>query len=326
MDNKRKTRAATVSTVLIFFVTCCVYTLYTLKFDDPQLSPPVSLLPTISTLKKIEHVVDLNKEYVFVGDVHGNYDEFMELIDDKIGGLGENTTMILLGDFIHKGPDSDKVVSYILDHKDQVKCVLGNHEILVMMAYLNPDFSKRVRRPKLMTPLTFSTETDFIPQDISKISSAHGQLARELGFFKLTQLAEHCSMAIELDLDITGDKLFGAHAGMVPGDFMKPNQIPGVSSLSNMKYVDKKHWSRTSREKENKNYVRWYTLWDKYGDHFNNAKVFYGHDASMGLNLRKQTKGLDTACVKNNLLSSMKVKYNIKKGQYDYTLIQVECS
>ena len=48
-------------------------------------------------------------------------------------------------------------------------------------------------------------------------------------------------MAIELDLDITGDILFGAHAGMVPGDFMKPNQIPGVSSLSNMKYADKKN-------------------------------------------------------------------------------------
>ena len=277
-------------------------------------------------MKKIEHVTDLNKEYVFVGDIHGNYDEFMELIDDKIGGLGENTTIILLGDFIYKGPESDKVVSYILNHRDQVKCVLGNHEILVMMAYLNPDFSKWVKRPKLMTPLTFSTESDFIPQDISKISTAHEKLARELGFSKLSQLAEHCSVAIELDLDITGDKLFGAHAGMLPGDFMKPNQIPGVSSLSNMKYVDKKHWSRTSREKENKNYIRWYKLWDKYGDYFSNAKVFYGHDASMGLNLRKQTKGLDTACIKDNLLSSMKVKYDRKKGQYDYTLIQVECS
>lgn len=216
MEDKRKRRAATLSTALILFVACCVYTLYIFKFDNPRLSPPVSLLPTISTLKKIEHVTDLNKEYVFVGDVHGNYDEFIELIDDKIGGLGENITMILLGDFIHKGPDSDKVVSYILNHKDQVKCVLGNHEILVMMAYLNPDFSKWVRRPKLMTPLTFSTETNFIPQDISKISNAHGRLARELGFSKLSQLAEHCSMAIELDLDITGDILFGAHAGMVP--------------------------------------------------------------------------------------------------------------
>ncbi|CAI4049564.1 putative serine/threonine-protein phosphatase SKDI_14G1120 [Saccharomyces kudriavzevii IFO 1802] len=326
MDSKRKKRSVTASTILIVFVTCCLYTLYILKFENPRSSSPVSLLPTINTLKKIEHVTDLNQEYVFVGDIHGNYDEFIELIDDKIGGLRENTTMILLGDFIHKGPDSDKVVSYILNHKDQVKCVLGNHEILVMMAYLNPDYSQWVRHPKLMIPLTFSTETDFIPQDISKISGAHARLAHELGFSKLSQLAEHCSMVIELDLDVTDDKLFGVHAGMLPGDFIKSNQIPSVSSLSNMKFVNKKHWSKTSREKENKNYVRWFTMWDKYGDSFSNAKVFYGHDASMGLNLRKQTKGLDTACVKDNLLSSMRVKYNGKKEQYEYTLIQVECS
>lgn len=107
---------------------------------------------------------------------------------------------------------------------------------------------------------------------------------------------------------------------------MKHNQVPSVGSLSNMKFVDKKHWSRTSREKENDDYVRWFKLWDKYGDRFSNAKVFYGHDASMGLNLREQTKGLDTACIKDHLLSSMEVKYNIKKGQYDYKLIQVQCS
>ncbi|CAI1672301.1 hypothetical protein SEUBUCD646_0N01140 [Saccharomyces eubayanus] len=325
MDSKRKKQAITGSTVLIFLVACCLYTLYILKFENPNVIPPALLLPTISTLKKIENVIDPDQRYVFVGDIHGNYDEFMELIDDKIGGL-DDTTMVLLGDFIHKGPDSDKVVSYILSHKNQIKCVLGNHEILVMMAYLNPDFLKWEGSPKFMTPLTFSTENKFIPQDISKISEAHAQLAHSLGFSKLSQLAEHCSVAFELDLGLTGEKLFGAHAGMLPGDFMKPNQIPSVGSLSNMKFVDKKHWSRTSREKENDDYVRWFKLWDKYGDHFSNAKVFYGHDASMGLNLREQTKGLDTACIKDHLLSSMEVKYDRKKGQYDYKLIQVKCS
>lgn len=72
----------------------------------------------------------------------------MELIDDKIGGLGDDTTMVLLGDFIHKGPDSDKVVSYILSHKDQIKCVLGNHEILDYDGLFEPGFPKMGRAPQ----------------------------------------------------------------------------------------------------------------------------------------------------------------------------------
>lgn len=77
-----------------------------------------------------------------------------------------------------------------------------------------------------MTPLTFSTENKFIPQDISKISEAHAQLAHSLGFSKLSQLAEHCSVAIELDLDLTGDKLFGAHCRDVTGRLYEAQPSP----------------------------------------------------------------------------------------------------
>jgi len=60
---------------------------------------------------------------IIIGDVHGCYNTLMELVkqlpDDKI---------ILTGDLIDRGPRSKEVVQWVIDNKDRVSCVLGNHE------------------------------------------------------------------------------------------------------------------------------------------------------------------------------------------------------
>src|SRR3989344_3910458 len=62
---------------------------------------------------------------VVIGDIHGCFDELMELLE-KIGP-GENDEIIALGDIVDRGPASDKVVNFFMNAKN-ARTLMGNHE------------------------------------------------------------------------------------------------------------------------------------------------------------------------------------------------------
>jgi bis(5'-nucleosyl)-tetraphosphatase (symmetrical) len=62
---------------------------------------------------------------IFIGDVHGCFDELMILMD-KLSYDSDRDRLIFLGDLINKGPDSAKVLSWVFNEKAEV--ILGNHE------------------------------------------------------------------------------------------------------------------------------------------------------------------------------------------------------
>jgi predicted kinase len=74
--------------------------------------------------------------YFVIGDIHGCYDEMVELLTrvgfaiDENGILtgNDDTLVIMLGDFIDKGPKIHEVIDFILKNKTRVKTLIGNHE------------------------------------------------------------------------------------------------------------------------------------------------------------------------------------------------------
>jgi len=69
------------------------------------------------------------KTYV-IGDIHGCYDALMTLLD-QISPDPAHDTLIFLGDYIDRGPDSKKVVSEIIHLQEtspRVITLMGNHE------------------------------------------------------------------------------------------------------------------------------------------------------------------------------------------------------
>lgn len=75
-----------------------------------------------------------------MGDVHGRLDLLQALIaaieaDDQLRGAAQ-TTVILLGDLIDRGPDSAGVVSSVQDwsQRRRVRVLLGNHEEMFLAA------------------------------------------------------------------------------------------------------------------------------------------------------------------------------------------------
>lgn len=69
-----------------------------------------------------------------VGDIHGRLDlfsEMMKTIKKDAKGFGGKTELVLLGDYVDRGPESSRVIEIILEGKlpcDSHVCLRGNHE------------------------------------------------------------------------------------------------------------------------------------------------------------------------------------------------------
>ncbi len=74
-----------------------------------------------------------------MGDVHGCYDEMMQLYQQAViqNGHREFYYVILVGDICNKGPQSMAVIRHMQQHaQDHWICIRGNHENAVLRAYL----------------------------------------------------------------------------------------------------------------------------------------------------------------------------------------------
>jgi serine/threonine protein phosphatase 1 len=87
----------------------------------------------------------MSDSIAFVGDVHGNRIALEALV-------GELSTLsvdfiVLLGDYINKGPDGAGVIQYLLSHKGDPKIapLLGNHEAVFLQCIESGDVRALLR-------------------------------------------------------------------------------------------------------------------------------------------------------------------------------------
>lgn len=77
-----------------------------------------------------------------IGDIHGCYDALKELMEEKIQ-LTPSDKVVLLGDYIDRGPKSKEVIDYILELMEQgfdITPLSGNHEQMLLDAWEEEDF------------------------------------------------------------------------------------------------------------------------------------------------------------------------------------------
>jgi len=80
-----------------------------------------------------------------IGDVHGRYDllqEAMAAIHDH--GGGQHGRIVMLGDYVDRGPDSRGVVEYLIAHtkSQRIVCLKGNHEAMMVEAIRGGDLNR----------------------------------------------------------------------------------------------------------------------------------------------------------------------------------------
>ena len=79
----------------------------------------------------------MNKRLFTIGDIHGCFDSFIELVENKIQ-LQKSDKLILLGDYIDRGNKSKEVVDFIIELQEEgydIVPLMGNHEALLLDAF-----------------------------------------------------------------------------------------------------------------------------------------------------------------------------------------------
>lgn len=83
-------------------------------------------------------------KYYAIADLHGRYD-LLEKCLNKLGTIDDannaDSKIILLGDYIDRGPDSAKIIQRLMGMQSvdkNVICLKGNHEDIVLQTYDTP--------------------------------------------------------------------------------------------------------------------------------------------------------------------------------------------
>jgi len=118
-----------------------------------------------------------------VGDIHGCFNTFYELVNRHIC-LRKEDNLILLGDYIDRGPRIREVVDYIMELIEagyNVTPLTGNHEWMLLKSYENPE----------MLPLWFYNEgmttlESFGVTNVRDIENKYISFFRSLKYYEKT--------------------------------------------------------------------------------------------------------------------------------------------
>ncbi|GAB5413647.1 MAG: hypothetical protein Cons2KO_12500 [Congregibacter sp.] len=129
---------------------------YKRRICDRVLRTALLLLVSLTPLaaQSIENVWSGVERIVAIGDVHGDYDNYLTvlkeagLIDKRGKWAGGKTHFVQVGDVPDRGPDTDKVIRHLMKLEKQarkaggfVHALIGNHEAMNMVGdlrYVHP--------------------------------------------------------------------------------------------------------------------------------------------------------------------------------------------
>lgn len=152
--------------------------------------------------------------WYLVGDVHGRADLLVALAaaveaDDASHGEAE-TTIVLLGDLVDRGPESAGVVAFARDwqRRRKVRVLAGNHEEMFVDSFTDTETLRHfLRHGGKETVLSYGLDRDrYNALDLLELQVAMAELVPE---------ADRAFLAASEDYIEAGDYLF-VHAGIDP--------------------------------------------------------------------------------------------------------------
>ncbi len=164
-----------------------------------------------------------------VGDVHGRLDLLRELIDkiaadDWARGPVSSTELVLLGDYVDRGPQSAQVIDFIVRLArwwPNLHCLMGNHEEVFLLALRGDESALRfmTRIGGRETILSYGIEAEALDaMTLGQLRDALSEIVPE----------DHVAFLAGLDEQIAfGDYAF-VHAGIRPGvplDSQEPKDL-----------------------------------------------------------------------------------------------------
>jgi serine/threonine protein phosphatase 1 len=114
----------------------------------------------------------MNGRLLVIGDIHGMYDELMLLLNSS-GYDPDTDALVVLGDYIDRGPKSRSVIEFFMDlkarHGSRVTLLKGNHEDLCLKAHHGDERSRATAERLWMANMgdrTLSSFDNKIPDEV----------------------------------------------------------------------------------------------------------------------------------------------------------------
>ena len=164
-----------------------------------------------------------------IGDLHGRFDLLLESIklievDAKQRGITNDYTMITLGDYTDRGPNTKGIIDYLIAHPE-IQSIAGNHEYMLLDCF---DW-------KTLKPLPYPKNSRDL---MSFLRNGGIETLESYGFsWETNSLAdvdlsvipiEHLRWMKNLPIKIETENHFFVHAGVkpyVPLDEQDPNDM-----------------------------------------------------------------------------------------------------
>jgi serine/threonine protein phosphatase 1 len=163
--------------------------------------------------------VEIEQTVVYaVGDVHGCYNEMIALermIEEDAKQLPGEKLIIMLGDYIDRGPDSAQVLEHLISppsHGFRRICLTGNHEI-GMLNYLDGLTSLRDWCSLGSNPTLQSYGIDL--EYLRRVYSSSQMVDK---IIRASIPARHVTFLRELPILVDGGNIIFVHAGIRPSN------------------------------------------------------------------------------------------------------------
>jgi len=211
-----------------------------------------------------------------IGDVHGRLDLFEALVaaieaDDAARGPAE-TTVILLGDLIDRGPDSAGVIAAARDwqRRRKVRIICGNHEEKLLESFDDATI--------LRSFLSYGGDATLHSYGVDRAALAAADLETTQALMRAAvPQAERDYLAGFEDAVVIGDYLF-VHAGIRPGRAL------AAQSTADLRWIREPFLDHGSRH-----------------EHL----VVHGHTITAEPDLRPNRIGIDTGAYRSGRLTAL---------------------
>lgn len=145
------------------------------------------------------------KRTLLISDIHGEYDSFIQLLE-KVKYNPKEDQLVLLGDYIDRGPDSKRVIEKIMDlRKEGAITLMGNHDRMMIDATDGKEkgWDRWERNGGLATLANYHSGEDVAKIPETEEYHRHVEFLRSLDYYHETE-----------------DYIF-VHAGVEPGKHPK---------------------------------------------------------------------------------------------------------
>ena len=256
-----------------------------------------------------------------IGDIQGCYQSFIKLL--KLIDFDPNNDQLwLAGDMINRGPDSLKVMTYILENQSSIKCVLGNHDLHFLAVAHG---CKSINPKDTFDDILESSSKDKIVKYLSQLplviaDKENKWIMAHAGIYPTWSAEKSLALSAEVMTILQSPEakqFYKNMYGNIPSiwsdtlaGFERLRTITNI--LTRMRYLDKnlslELTKKNSPEKNQKHLVPWFDFDNKDLQ----LNLIFGHWASLKGNCSKSNHfALDTGCVWGGRLTALRLQDKI---------------